>query len=225
MSKPLSLYPAIILLLTCVISSIAHAGRPLFTDDATLVEDCQIESWWQREQGEHAFWQLPACHVGGVELAVGAAKTQSAEADLFVLAAKTEILRLKPDSYGVTLQLEHELAEGNAMRGDTHLNFSLSKSWLADDWLLHLNAGYLRRYQARNDWTAGVAVQRQIARTQSVFIELYRETAGRPLYQLGYIIEPIRDRLQLDISFSNRLSGSGGQEFYSAGFVYYFSLY
>lgn len=225
MRKPIPIYSIIAVLLSCALSSFAQAGRPLLTDDATITDDCQLESWWQRESSGHAFWQLPACNVGGVELAIGGAKRQSAEVDLFVLAAKTQLLTLKPYSFGITVQIEHELGEGNAMRGDTHLNFALTKSWHADDWLLHVNAGHVRRYQDNNDWTLGIALQRQIARTQSVFIELYREAAGRPLYQLGYLIEPIRDRLQLDISFANRLSTKGGQEFYSAGFVYYFSLY
>lgn len=225
MIKPLSTNAILAVLLAFVFSRVTQAGRPVLTDDATVVEDCQLESWWQRENGEHAFWQLPACYISGVELAMGAAKTQSGEDDLFVLAAKTELLTLKPDSIGITVQIAHELAEGNAMRGDTQLNFALTKSWLADDWLLHINTGYLRRYNDRNDWTAGIALQRQIARTQSVFIELYREQAGRPLYQLGYMIELLRNRLQLDISFANRLSTKGGQEFYTAGFVYYFSLY
>jgi hypothetical protein len=56
----------------------AHAGRPLVTDDAGIVEAraCHVESWLQDESGSRAFWALPACNpAGNLELTLGGART------------------------------------------------------------------------------------------------------------------------------------------------------
>src|SRR5437868_6694755 len=45
----------------------AYAARPFFTDDARIVEHCQIESFYkeQRRSAGSEFWFLPACKAFG----------------------------------------------------------------------------------------------------------------------------------------------------------------
>lgn len=202
----------------------AHAARPFITDDATIVDHCQIESWWQREGGASALTIMPACNFAGVEWALGGSKTARGEKNAYAFSAKTELKQLQANHYGITAEIGHEFAAGRSMRGDTHFNMALTKSWFDDQFLLHFNTGQVFREQAHNDWTSGVAAQWEVAQSQWLFAELYRETAGRPFFQLGYFVEVLPDRLQLDVSYGNRFHEKGSESFVSAGFVFYFSV-
>lgn len=215
----------ILLLLSFSFSSTALAARPFLTDDATVVDDCQIESWWQKEGGDSSLWIMPACNVSGVELAAGAAKTASGESNIFALSAKAELKPLQINDYGVTAEVAYEFASGSSLRGDTHVNFALTKSHMDDNVLIHFNLGRLLRYEQSNDWTAGVALQLETLENHWVFVEGYREERGRPLYQVGYLTEILPERLQLDISYGNRLSTKGGQDLFTAGLAYYFKAF
>lgn len=101
-----------------------HAGRPFLTDDATIVEDCQIESWWQRDVGENSYWAMPACRAGMVELAVAYGKHHGTEADEYELAAKVLLSEVDEGDLGVTLELAHGSEEGQAFKGDSQVSFS-----------------------------------------------------------------------------------------------------
>lgn len=220
-----SLVLATLILGCCLVSLPTQAGRPMFTDDATIVEQCQLESWWQRERSGNSLWFLPACQLAGVEWGLGVARPPSGEPQLYQLAAKTELKALTANSFGITAQLAYEFAAGSQQHGDIQLNMALTQSWQDDAWLLHLNTGRVQRYQQNNDWTAGIALQRELGANQWLFVELYREQAGRPLYQLGYLQEVLPGRLQLDASYGNRLHRQGREDFVSAGAVLYFNLF
>ena len=51
----------------CLLPPQAWAGRPFFTDDATLarVHSCQMETWWQASDTRREWWALPACNPSG----------------------------------------------------------------------------------------------------------------------------------------------------------------
>ena len=157
----------VILQLTLVQFSLA--GRPLLTDDATIVDDCQLESWWQHEDGDNALWFMPACNVAGVELGLGAAKTAKGNDNLYVLAAKTELKPLQLNGYGVTAGIEYEFPASEIQQGDTHVNFAFSKSWLNDEFVVHVNAGRVLRDNSQDDWTAGIAAQWEAVENQWLF--------------------------------------------------------
>ncbi|MCH8537035.1 MAG: hypothetical protein LAT66_04610 [Alkalimonas sp.] len=206
------------------VSSLAFAGRPLITDDATLVDDCQLESWWQRNRGPNEFWLAPACQLAGVEWAVGYGQQTTGEPDLYELAAKTELRTLETNSWGATIGFSHGFEQGS-FRGDQHLNMAVTHSFADDAWLLHSNLGYASNRDSRNEWTAGMAVEREVFSNHWAFVEVFREEAGRPFYQLGYRFEPKAERLQLDISYGNRLRDSANEHWVSTGFVFYFSAF
>lgn len=203
----------------------ALAGRPILTDDATIVDNCQLESWAERQGGANTFWTVPACRAFGVEWGIGIAKTPDSEPQQYAFAAKTEIKNLQSNSYGVTAQLAYQFAADARQNGDWLLNLAYTQSLADDALLIHANLGYLQRDSAENDWVAGVALQYALQENHWVFAELYREQAGRPLYQVGYLAELIPQRLQLDISYSNRLSRSEREDLITAGFVFYFSAF
>lgn len=214
----------LVAVVACLLGNNAHAARPLVTDDATIVDHCQVESWWQRENGEPAFWLLPACNIAGVEWSLGAAKTGHSEPTQYAFSAKTELKPLEPNHYGLTVEVGHEFFAGSSLAGDTHFNFALTKSWFDAQLLIHVNAGRLLHPQAQDNWTSSMAAQWQLVQSQWVFAELFREAAGRPYYQLGYFIEVQPNRLQLDVSYGNKFHEKGRESFVSAGFVYYFSV-
>lgn len=202
-----------------------YAGRPMITGDATLVEHCQVESWWQRESGESTLWVLPACTFAQVEWSLGGAKTWSGEPNVYAFAAKKSLVDFKTNYFGITAELAHEFSPGGSLAGDTHVNFSFTKSWLDDVLLVHINAGRLFKEQNNDSWTSAIAGQWEFSPSQWVFLELYREAAGRPFYQLGYLIEVLPERFQLDLSYGSRLHEKGTESYITAGFVYYFKLH
>lgn len=213
-----------VLLALLLVSLDLHAGRPFLTDDATIVDDCQIESWWQREAGENSYWAMPACRAGIVELAVAYGKYHSTEADEYELAAKVLLREMDESDLGVTLELAHSSEEGQAFKGDSQLVLALSKAWLDESWVLHANAGIVRHHQESEDWLLGLALQWSPLEKHGGFIELFREEAGRPLLQVGYICEPIKDVLQLDVSYAEQLQRSAQQRLFTLGWVYAFSF-
>ena len=221
-TKSLSLTALALVLLG--VSSLAYPGRPMITDDATLVDDCQLESWWQRNRGPNEFWLVPACQLAGVEWAFGYASQTAGEPDLYELSAKTELRALETNGWGATIGLSHGFEQGS-FRGDQHLNLAVTHSFADDAWLLHSNLGYANNRDAGNELTAEIALERELVANHWAFAEVFREEAGRPFYQLGYRFEPKADRLQLDISYGNRLSSSASEHWLSAGFVFYFSAF
>lgn len=216
---------AVITALAFLVLGSAHAGRPMITDDATLVEHCQLESWWQRESGDSALWVLPACTFAQVEWSLGGANNWSSESNVYAFAAKKSLVDFKTNHFGITAEVAHEITAGRSLSGDTHINLSFTKSWLDDVLLVHINAGRLFKEQHTDSWTSAIAGQLEISPSQWVFVELYREEAGRPFYQLGYMIEVLPERFQLDLSYGSRLHEKGIESYVTAGFVYYFKLY
>ena len=80
-----------IALALCAAPWLAHAARPMNTDDARLVDDksCQVESWAKRIDGHTEFWAQPACNfTGNLELTVGGAWARQ--------AGSTQRLTLRP---------------------------------------------------------------------------------------------------------------------------------
>lgn len=224
-SKSLGLAKVLVGLSMTLCSFNTFAGRPMLTDDATLVDHCQLESWAERQGGANTFWAVPACRAFGVEWGIGIAKTATGEPQQYEFAAKTALKNLESNSFGITAQLAYQFAANARQDGNWLVNLAYTKS-LADDALrIHANLGRVQRDSAANDWTAGVALQYAVQENHWVFTELYREQAGRPRYQVGYLAEVLPERLQLDVSYSNSVSRSGREDLFTAGFVFYFSAF
>src|SRR5688572_22139816 len=86
---------------------VAHAARPLVTDDARTVDAkaCQVESWTRSNQGSKEYWALPACNfTGNLELTLGGGRTSDAEgihtSDI-VLQGKTLFKPMDTNGWGI----------------------------------------------------------------------------------------------------------------------------
>src|SRR2546421_780993 len=84
----------------------ALAGRPLTTEDATVVEDkaCQVESWIDRSRVATQAWAVPACNFGGgIEWQAGFARSREHSRSFFsesYLQAKKVMVAPEPGSWG-----------------------------------------------------------------------------------------------------------------------------
>jgi len=124
----------------------AWAGRPLATDDASILEpqDCQVEAWHQRTGSLREWWAMPACRVGGWELGAG-----KGEGKASILQAKT-LLRAPrgsgEDSDGWALGITVASQQGPARQQTLNLPLTISLAQQAI--LLHLNASWVRPHGA-----------------------------------------------------------------------------
>ncbi len=132
------------------LASVALAGRPLVTDDATIVDarSCQIEAWFQRARdGASESWLLPACKLGGnLELTLGGARLrdngQAASAALF--QAKSVLRQLEPGDWGLAVSLIDEFDPRDGLRGDLRINMPLTVALADQRWHVHADLGWLR---------------------------------------------------------------------------------
>jgi len=213
------------LLFMLCMAAMAHAGRPLMVDDATITgaKQCQVESWLQNNRNSTEYWVLPACNfTGNLELALGGAHISSAAQTqtLAVMQGKTLFRPLEMNDWGVGLVFGNQFNPDKNAVGDLYASVPLSFSFKDDRVLLHFNLGWLRvKATERNAMTWGVATEIQLAERTSVSAETYGENRGKPFFQLGVRYQLIPDRMQLDASYGNRFGRSSDQRFFSIGFV------
>ncbi|WP_051293737.1 hypothetical protein [Pseudoduganella violaceinigra] len=184
---------ALLLAAGALLAAPAWAGRPLATDDATILDphDCQVEAWHQHTGNLREWWAMPACRVGDWELGAGKGQARAA-----VLQAKTVLRTLGRDGWalGLTLASQH-----GAARQDT-VNFPLSMAFMNSALLVHLNAGWMRQpaEAPRATWSAGGEFA--FARRWSVSLESYGSRHRAPTRQLGLRYTLIDNRLDMDAS-------------------------
>ncbi|HEY0584576.1 MAG TPA: hypothetical protein VGD52_00455 [Pseudoduganella sp.] len=175
-----------------LLSTAAWAGRPLATDDASVLEpnDCQVEAWHQHTGRLREWWAMPACGVGGWELAAG--KGQSSNA---VLQAKTALRRLDTNGWGLGLAI----ATQHGMARQHTVNLPLTMSF-GSDALLHLNAGWIRQPAATVRATWSIGSEYAFAPRWSVSLESYGSRHRPPTRQAGLRYTLLEGRLDLDVS-------------------------
>src|SRR6478672_4227584 len=97
---------AAVLILAAATTAV-HAGRPLTTEDASVLEDkaCQLESWIDRSREATQGWAVPACNFGaGIEWQAGFARSWGDSRSFLSSAyvqAKTVLREPQPGSFGV----------------------------------------------------------------------------------------------------------------------------
>ena len=205
-----------------------HAGRPMVTDDAGLVEarSCHIETWTQIYRDSTSYWALPACNFGGnLEIALGGALTREAgrmQTSAIALQGKTLFKPLQTNGWGVGLAagtVRHPPA-GAGMR-DWYAYVPASISLRDDAVVVHANLGWLRTGQERRDsltWGLGAAA-RATERT-GLFAETFGEDRGKPFHHLGVRHELVPGRLQVDASYGNRHGSGSAERWFTVGLVW-----
>ncbi|WP_426337606.1 hypothetical protein ACN9MY_15460 [Pseudoduganella sp. R-31] len=183
----------LLLAAAALLSTTAWAGRPLATDDATILEpgDCQVEAWHQQSGGLHEWWAMPACRVGGWELAAGKGQSRNA-----ALQAKTVLRGLQTNGWGLGLAI----ATQHGMTRQHTVNVPLTISFAGDALLLHLNAGWMRPYAAPGRATWSVGGEYALAPRWSASLESYGSHHRPPTRQAGLRYALVEGRLDLDAS-------------------------
>ena len=213
---------------TSFIAAPAEAARPMVTDDARIVDAkaCQVESWVRRNRDSTEFWALPACNpTGGVELTFGGARTRENGDGAFtdhVIQAKTIFRPLDERGWGYGLAAgtfrhpHRESARG--WPGDAYFYVPVSIKARGDDWVVHLNAGALRRRdEGRTVATWGLGNEIRLRDDLFFIPEVFTTDRGRPFYQAGLRYWWVRDRVQVDATYGNRAVSETQERWFSIG--------
>jgi len=206
----------------------AHAARPMITDDARIVDpkSCQVESWAKfYKQGGWERWALPGCNpTGNLEITVGGAYSHPEEgrhASDVVLQAKTIFRPLTSDNWGYGLAVgtvRHPSIKTERQFGDQYAYVPVSFSFAGDDFLLHLNAGMVRRPLLHDTIaTWGIGSETRLNQRLQLIAETYGDSKSRGFYHIGLRFWVVPDRVQVDTTFGNRWGTETGERWVSVG--------
>lgn len=205
----------------------AHAGRPLQTDDARLLDAkaCQLETWVRHNEGSREYWALPACNpTGNAELAFGGAKTREDGAtgtSALQVQAKTLIRALEPNGWGIGAAvgyLDNKLSPNRGFAQNLYGYVPASVSFADDAFVLHANVGTVRPDGATaHRFTWGVASELQLHKSLFVVAEVFRQDHEGPHYQAGLRYWIVPNRVQADATIGDRLGESRGSRWYTIG--------
>jgi hypothetical protein len=209
-------------------SPIAHAARPMITDDARIVDAkaCQLETWVKKQPDTTEYWALPACNfTGNLELTFGGARGNDAEGTRttdVVLQGKTLFKTLEPNGWGLGLTfggVRHPPveAEGNLI-GDLYANVPASLSFKDDRLVLHANLGVLHEKEAkRYRMTWGLGSETRLIEHTWLIAEVFGQNEGKPFYQAGFRFWIVPDRVQIDTTYGDRAGQGTGERWFSIG--------
>jgi hypothetical protein len=212
-------------LLACLaFSQLAHAARPMITDDARIVDDksCQIETWLKANSGSNEYWALPSCNfTGNLEIAAGGAVTRqggAGETTDLLLQGKTLFKTLDPNgwAWGLVAGAASHPDISKKMLGDVYAYVPVTFSFRDDTVLLHANLGWMKDKLANSSATTwGIGGEVEVTPTTWLIGESYGDDQGRPYYQLGLRYWVVHNRVQIDATYGNR--SIGGESWFSIG--------
>ncbi|HET9653707.1 MAG TPA: hypothetical protein VFP36_16015 [Usitatibacter sp.] len=206
----------------------AHGARPMVTDDARIVDAqaCQIETWTKRNADSTEYWALPACNpAGNVEITVGGASTTAdgmTRTTDEVIQGKTLFRTLDEGVAGIGLavgMVRHPHREAKAgWPGDPYAYVPLSASFAEGRWVSHVNVGASRRRdEGRTVATWGWGHEVQLRPELFLIPEIFHADPGRPSYQLGLRYWIVKDVVQVDATYGNRLVSDSQPRWFSIG--------
>ena len=201
----------------------------MYTDDARVVDpkSCQVESWIRFNRESTEYWALPACNpFGFFELTYGGARTQekggsSAFTDN-ILQVKSIFKPLEANGWGWGLAVgtDRHLNRGtaNGWPGDEYAYVPVSFSFNDDAQVVHFNAGFVdRRDLDKTVGTWGVGAELRVRDDLFVIPEIYGSDRGRPFVQMGLRYWIVKDRVQMDATFGNRVDTNTADRWFSLG--------
>ena len=220
-----------IIALMCMFISISSvsvfAGRPLITDDATIVDDkaCQLESWMERRSKSATFWILPACNfTGNLELTVGGAWTHEAHRTRnsgIAIQGKSIFKPLETNGWGLGLAagtLWHPDDDSNHRAYILYTYLPASFSFKDDRIIVNGNLGWNRDSAERVshlDW--GISAQAEVTKPLFLFAEVFGER-GHPAFQFGFWYWIVSERVQVNATYGNRFGTPPGGYWFTLGF-------
>jgi hypothetical protein len=206
----------------------AHAGRPLATEDAAVLERgaCEWESFaahaTERQRGAvNALSTQLGCGVGAgtqVALAVQRESSDGQHANTLVLAGKTGLAERQDGRPGLALAWSAAAAKqpGETMKHErTALNLVLSQD-LAKELTGHLNLGWVRSQSTRSNTTTwNLAAEYAVGNGVDVMAEYYGAQRDKPWAGVGVRLAAT-DKLNFDTSYSVQ-SGAAKAKLWTLG--------
>jgi hypothetical protein len=201
--------------LLCVTAcSSAHAGRPLATEDADVLErgECETEGFAARQTAAGAAavdgiaLQLGCGFGWNSQAALGYARERSAGASTgaWGLSGKTAIVERALGTTGVTLAwgLGTLREPGGSMKHEaSFLTLVATRAWV-DGWLTHANLGWSRSESASaNSTTWNLAVEKPIGGDVDLMAEVYGDDRDKPWLGTG-VRWSVTERFSVDASWS-----------------------
>ena len=218
---------ATVLALGIAAPATAHAARPMVTDDARIVDGkaCQLETWIKDNRDSKEYWALPACNpTGNLEITIGGARTSE---DGFdgptdeVIQGKTLFRSMDKGGPGVGLAVgtvRHPNREAKTgWPGDPYAYVPISMQ-LSEAWVTHVNLGAARHTdEGRTVATWGWGHELQLRPELLLIPEIFHSDPGRPSYQVGLRYWIVKDALQVDATYGNRLVSDTSARWFSLG--------
>ena len=220
--------PRLAALALALSSLCVHAGRPLATEDAGVLEpgDCEWESFTARthERSSASLRTLSTqvgCGVGAssqLALAVARESGGASHTNALTLAGKTGLIERKGDGAGVTLawSLAAGKQAGAAMRHEhTALNLVVSKE-LAKELTGHANLGVAHsKSAAQSAVTWNLAAEFALGNGVDVMGEFYGEQHSKPWLGAG-LRRAVTEKFNLDASYALQ-SGAAKAKLFTLG--------
>jgi hypothetical protein len=210
---------------TCLIACAqgAHAGAPLVTDDASVIEEksCQFEAWVNGARGARDYWAAPACNFfGNIELSLGIGGINPADepsSQQFVLQAKTVFAGTEGVwSVGAVGGIGHDngpTAEGAS--STAYYAKALFSYFPAEALEIDLNLGASNDFGAGTIVAAGAALHYEFLPRTTAFAEVFRNEKGPGKYQFGLRYAIVPERFEAYASYGNRLGSASGDSWWT----------
>lgn len=203
----------------------AHAGRPLSTEDAGVIDEarCQVETWVDLPRAGAEAWFVPACNFGhGIEWQVGFARAKANGEPSYFSAGYAQAKFLLPGSgedagwggvVGVT-----KFSDLPSHRGwENPYALIMGSTKLGDDFLHGAIGWSQERSSRRNATTWGVAYEKPITERVTLLGEAFSENLQKPYLRFGMRWELVEDSWAIDVSYVTRPGGTKDERLWSIG--------
>ncbi|HWP19463.1 MAG TPA: hypothetical protein VNO84_10060 [Burkholderiaceae bacterium] len=197
-----------------LLASMAHAGRPLATEDADVLArgECELEGYGSRElaRGQPAVHGAALQFGCGIDrglqfaLATGRTRSQGDTSTGWAASGKSAIVPRGEESIGLTLAwlLDARRTPGRSLKHETSaLALVATRAWRAD-WLAHANLGWSRSESAgASTATWNLAVERAVGHGVDLMAEVYGTDRERAWVGTG-VRWSVGERLSLNASWA-----------------------
>jgi len=216
---------AVLAIALAATAAVAHAGRPLDTEDAEIIDEgwCQLESWAFQSRSAKRFWLVPACNpFGNLELQFGFAREQPEDAPRhndYALQAKTLLKPLEENGWGIGLAAAAARFGGGEERTWGYTALLIVSRSLADNRArLHGNAGAVYTQRTRGFsglWAA--AGEFDVTERVTLVGEVLGVAGEGRLAQVGGRLWIVPNRVQLDGSVGRTNFSGRTESFFTLG--------
>jgi hypothetical protein len=213
--------------LACLVASPwAFAGRPLSTEDASVLESgrCQLESWVDRSRDSSTGWLVPACNLGlGIEWQAGSARLREGgqgRSSESYFQAKRVLVEPADAALGIGVVIgvgRRVLNERHRGWQNPYVTVPFTRPF--GDAVLHANIGWSRDKEASRDMaTWGLAAERPQGRW-TLLGEVFGANSDPPYWRLGGRWSAVPEVLDIDLTWIRRRGGEASDRAVSIGFT------